>query len=132
MGLSTLNRKEIKDYFDFVEQYENDSFDEIQTELLDTLDIGIIKETLKETEVQHINRVFASNDTKVTTTLYKYKWITKDKLSRSLIANLPKNVFIYNGDMKDFESLGMNKQIDINWYIEEAERKVEFYKSKEN
>jgi hypothetical protein len=132
----------IKDYDDFINQYENDNFDDDQLELLNTLDIKIINSRVIETEVQHINRVFASNDSNVVRTLYKYKWIedkksnnlstSKQKISRSLIANLPKNVFIYNGDMKDFESLGMNKQIDINWYVEEAERKLEFYKSNKN
>lgn len=132
----------IKDYDDFINQYENDSFDDNQLELLDTLDIRIISSKVIETEVQHINRVFASNDSNVERTLYKYKWIedkksnnlslNKQKISRSLIANLPKNVFVYNYDMKDFEKLGMNKNINIDWYVEEANRKLEFYKSNKN
>lgn len=132
----------IKDYDDFINQYENDSFDDNQLELLDTLDIRIISGKVIETEVQHINRVFASNDSNVERTLYKYKWIedkksnnlslNKQKISRSLIANLPKNVFVYNYDMKDFEKLGMNKNINIDWYVEEANRKLEFYKSNKN
>ncbi len=115
----------IKDYYDFVDQYENDDLDEIQLDVLETLGIKLIKEKVIENEVQHVNRVFASNDTSVTRTLYKYKWMNK-KLSRSLIANLPKNVFIYNDEIKNFDLWHL---IDLQWYIDEAKRKVEFYKS---
>lgn len=115
----------IKDYYDFVDQYESDNFDETQLEVLEMLNIKLIKEKVVENEVQHINRVFASNDRSVTRTLYKYKWLN-NKVSRSLIANLPKNVFIYNDEIKNFN---MWDQIDLQWYIDEAKRKVEFYKA---
>lgn len=120
----------ITDYYNFIEQYESDEFDETQLEVLETLNIVPIKERINETEVQHINRVFASNDRLVTRTLYKYKWVVDKKTnerkqSRALIANLPKNVFIYNGDMKNFN---MADKLDLEWYIEEAKRSVTFYK----
>lgn len=117
----------IKDYYDFVDQWENDSFNEIQEEILNLMNIKILDDKIVEKEVQHINRVFASNDPLVVRTLYKYKWMN-NKLSKSLIANLPKNIFIYNGDMKNFD---MQDQIDLQWYIDEAKRRINFYKNLE-
>lgn len=125
----------IKDYFDFIEQYENDEFTDLQLEVLELLGIYVIGNPGGEEEVQHTNRVFASNNKDVVRTLYKFKWVDvkKNKIptgekreSRSVIANLPRNVFVYNGDMKDFEQHA--HKIDLQWYIDEAQRKVEFYK----
>jgi hypothetical protein len=125
----------IKDYLDLVDQYENDNFDEDQLELLDTLDIKVILNKGTITDVQHTNRVFASNDTSVTRTLYKFKWADvkkngvktgEKKISKSIIANLPKNVFVYNGYMSEFDQYV--HQIDLQWYIDESYRKVNFYK----
>jgi hypothetical protein len=132
--LKTFNIK-IKDYLDFIDQHENDEFDDDQIELLDTLEIVPIHNKGKITDVQHTNRVFASNDTSVTRTLYKFKWADvkkngvktgEKKISKSIIANLPKNVFVFNGDMKDFDQYV--HQLDLQWYIDESYRKVNFYK----
>ena len=123
----------IKDYLEFIEQYENDEFDSTQLEVLEVLGIVPLRNVIQEKETQHVNRVFASNDHNVTRALYKYKWATSKKtndtkLSRAIIANLPDNLFIYNGDMKDFETKDMHKKIDLEWYIQEGERKLAFYK----
>lgn len=129
---------DIKDYNDFVNKLENDEFDDIQLEALKTLGIEYIHNTDKEIDIQHTNRVFASNDKTITRTIYKYKWVDekinkvstgRKKLSRSKIGNLPQNVFIYNGDMKDFEKHA--HKLDLQWYIDKAYRDVAFYKSKE-
>lgn len=126
----------IRNYEDFVDQFENDEFDDVQLEVLDLLGIHVVKNPGSEEEVQHNNRVFASNDRDVIRTLYKYKWVDvkikgvptgKQKISRSLISNLPRNVFVYNGDMKDFDQHA--HKIDLQWYIDKAHRDIEFYKS---
>lgn len=123
----------ISDYFDFLEQYEDDEFDETQLEVLELLGIKPTKVGKSEVDVQHVNRVFASNDKSSTKMLYKYKWVEdkktgEQKLSKSVVTGIPKNVFVYNRDMRDFN---MADQIDLQWYIDEAKRIVEFYKSSE-
>jgi len=120
----------IADYFDFIKQYEDDMFDDTQLEVLDMLGIKPTLAGRSEVDVQHVNRVFASADKSYTKMLYKYKWVedkkTGDsKLSRSVVTGIPKNVFVFNKDMKEFN---MADQIDLQWYIDEAKRKVEFYK----
>jgi len=120
----------ITDYFDFLAQYEDDSFDDLQLEVLETLGIKPTKVGKSEVDVQHVNRVFASIDKSSTKMLYKYKWVTDkktgaEKLSKSVVTGIPKNVFVYNRDLNDFN---LSDQIDLEWYIEEAKRKVEFYK----
>jgi len=129
----------IKDYPDFINQYEDDNFDDTQLEVLDMLDIRPIINQGKVEDVQHTNRVFASNDKTMFRTLYKYKWanVKKDgkatgekKLSKSVISNLPANVFVYNLDMADFTE-DLQKQIDLDYYIDMAYTKTAFYRDRE-
>lgn len=44
--------------------------------------------------------------------------------SLSKIAGLPDNVFVFNGDLKEFD---MHHQIDKAWYVRETERRLEMF-----
>jgi len=129
----------INDYQDFISQYEDDEFDGVQLEVLETLGITPIVNKGRVEDVQHTNRVFASNDKTVTRTLYKFKWadVKKDgkptgekKLSKSVITNLPENVFVFNKAMSEFTE-EYYSQIDLDYYIDKAYTNTAFYRDPE-
>jgi len=133
----------IKNYNDFMLQKAMNNFSVDDVNVLNEIGIKIVDEEEKITDIQHINRVFASNDRKKKRVIKKYKyvkdveknsdgeklWNGKMKESASLISNIPDNVFVFNGDMSDFTDEHA-KQIDLQWYIDQAYYQVNFYKTK--
>lgn len=71
-------------------------------------------------KVQKVNRVFASNDYEHIQTIKK----VKKGSNPALIGGIPFNIFVYNGDMKDFD---MHYKLDREWYIKAAKRKLDQY-----
>lgn len=84
--------------------------------------------------LQNINRAFASNDDNIIGTVIKCKDDETAKVKRARIQSLPPNVFIYNNDIRDSETVDeLVKRIDYNYYINRIyERCGEFIEKKED
>ena len=73
----------------------------------------------KEIKLQNINRAFASNDPNVIGTVIKYKTDENGKLKQTRIQSLPKNVFIYNDDIREESIIDrLSEKIDYQYYID--------------
>lgn len=80
------------------------------------------------TKLQHVNRVFASNNASVKGMVYKYKE-EDGKIKRTKVSNLPDSVFVFNDNVTTNENIDViSNKIDWQYYIDRAyERIQEFY-----
>ena len=116
-----------------VEEYKNNllmfqfackklSFDYLELEEIDK-DTG----NIKTTRLQNVNRVFPAKKELERGIVYKHK--ERDgKHTKSKIAGLPENMFVYNGDIRGEETVKeLNKRIDFDYYVNRIyERILEF------
>lgn len=79
------------------------------------------KRDIGNIEVQKVNRIFPSVD-KTLGGLYKHKK-SKDIGTLDKVEGTPEHVLIYNEDIRD-KKIGEFKDIDYEWYIEEAQKRV--------
>lgn len=74
-------------------------------------------------EVQRVNRLFARKQED--DYIYTMKQIrSDDDTSINLIPKMPENIFVYNGDMEDFD---LEHMIDRQWYIDLAYKRLDDY-----
>ena len=75
--------------------------------------------TCNNERLQHINRVFASNDYENVKMIYKHKNNRIEKYS-----NLPDNIFVFNDDLSKLT----NKYINYNYYVKRAYERISEFK----
>ena len=98
------------------------SFDYLELEEIDK-DTG----NIKTTRLQNVNRVFPAKKELERGIVYKHK--ERDgKHTKSKIAGLPENMFVYNGDIRGEETVKeLDKRIDFDYYVNRIyERILEF------
>ena len=98
------------------------SFDYLELEEIDK-DTG----NIKTTRLQNMNRVFPAKKELERGIVYKHK--ERDgKHTKSKIAGLPENMFVYNGDIRGEETVKeLDKRIDFDYYVNRIyERILEF------
>ena len=123
--LKSVDIKRLSSYNVFYKRYVMDEFNDEQLELLEALEIVPLNDDDRVIEVQHINRVFASNDNSVKRVLKKYK-MNNGKEAAGLVSGLPDNVFIFNKDLREFTDEWRNK-LDLDWYVDGSYRETYMY-----
>ena len=74
-------------------------------------------ETTK-TRLQGIDRAFAYNSKDEIGMIYKYKTSPNGKVSKAKVSNLPPNVFVYNGDIREEKTIKeLSKKINYEYYV---------------
>lgn len=114
--------KGVTSYNTFYKKYVMDELSDDALDLLEQLGVFVKDSEEIIQEVQHVNRVFASNDKETIRVLKKYKYVD-GKESAGLVSGLPDNVFVFNKDLKDFDETWQSK-IDLEWYINQAYRET--------
>lgn len=112
----------IKKYSDNLELFQyickKNSFDWTQSETI------LPDNTVEITKLQGVNRAFPSNDMETKTSVYKCR--KEGKVKRAKVANIPDNVFIYDGDIiHDTDEI--KKHIDWNYYKIRAYDKIKSF-----
>lgn len=90
---------------------------------LDYEEIDLNTKEIKVTKIQHVNRGFAWNAVDKKGVVYKRKY--EGKVTKSKIAGIPDNIFIYNKDITD-ESVCEKLKDKINWnyYVVRAYERI--------
>ena len=79
--------------------------------------------TVESKQVQNVNRVFASKDESVGH-LYKVKTLN-NKLKKDSVANLPDNIFVYDGEILSEKVVKeLSQKIDYNYYVDRSYKKI--------
>ena len=77
----------------------------------------------KITRLQGVNRAFPSKNNKIIGKIYKCR--KEGKVKRAKVANLPDNVFVYDGDINNKETIEkLSELIDYQYYIDRAYEKL--------